>query len=233
MYGKLAQQVGWKPASDKFPLSIPSYHQLEWAGYATSWCRAKVLEAALLDIEAVIAFETDALFTSRPLNIQIGDELGEWEETVFSSLTYVQSGHYYGTTAAGKEVVKCRGIDKGFIRRKSIEKALQQPEGKRIYRAELTRFYGLGIALARGLDKYWRRWLTEPKVLQLAPTGKRAHGACWCSTSDTLVMGVWHNTYCPIIGGVSAEYPIAWVNPDPNMSELEELREQERFYEDE
>ncbi len=231
MYGKLAQQVGWAAATAKHPLRVPTYHQLEWAGYATSWCRAEVLKAALTDIENVIAFETDALFTSAPLNVKEGENLGEWESTEFANLTYVQSGHYYGTTSDGKEVVKCRGIDRGFINRRNVEKALRLPESQRVLSASLTRFYGAGIALARGLNKYWRKWLTEPKVLQLAPTGKRVHGACWC-TSDSLIMGVWHNTYCPIAGGVSSEYPIAWINPNPEMATLEELREQENHYED-
>lgn len=250
LYGKLAQQVGWRRATEKFPLRIPSYHQLEWAGYATSWCRANVLRAALEDLDSVIAFETDALFTSKPLtNIVTGEGLGEWEETVFESLTYVQSGHYYGTAiekGKRKEIVKCRGVDKGYIKRKSIEDALRRNSaepcdecaqlgtkvGGQHYHASLTRFFGAGIALVRGLDNYWRRWLTEPKVLQLGPAGKRVHGSCWCSSRDTLAMGVWHNTYCPVLGGKSSEYPIAWINPDPDMTELEELREQEKYYED-
>lgn len=235
IYGKLAQQVGWKPASGKYPLRVPTYHQLEWAGYVTSWCRANVLRAALTDITAVIAFETDALFTSRPLNVECGTGLGQWEETIFTSLTYVQSGHYYGTEllkgGKRKEVVKCRGVDKGSITRSMVEDRLSLPESERVLDAKLTRFYGAGIALARGLSKYWRKWLTEPKRLQLMPTGKRVHGACWCN-SVGLVMGHWHNTICPVIGGVSHEYPVEWINPNPDMSELSELRESENFYED-
>lgn len=231
IYGKLAQQVGWKPASGRFPMRVPTYHQLEWAGYVTSWCRANVLRAALTDIESVIAFETDALFTSRPLSVAIGTGLGEWEVTKFRSLTYVQSGHYYGTDSKGKEIVKCRGVDKGSITRRQVEKLLGKPESHRVLQARLTRFYGAGIALMRGLDKYWCKWLTEPKNLQLMPTGKRVHGACWCNSAG-LVMGSWHNTFCPVPGGVSNEYPVEWINPNPNMTELTEFRESENFYDD-
>lgn len=234
IYGKLAQQVGWKPATRNYPLRVPTYHQLEWAGYVTSWCRANVLRAALTNLESVIAFETDALFTSSPLKVDIGGGLGQWEETRFVSLTYVQSGHYYGTELSkGKrtEVVKCRGVDRGSITRKQVEDLLSLPESDRVLPAKLTRFYGAGIALARGLNKYWRKWLTEPKYLQLMPTGKRVHGACWCNSAG-LVMGHWHNTVCPVYGGVSHEYPVEWINPNPAMSELSELRESENFYED-
>ncbi|WGH21150.1 DNA primase/polymerase [Microbacterium phage Bee17] len=238
-YGKLAQQVGWRKATAKHPLRKPAYHQLEWAGYVTSWCRSRVLRAALTDLDAVIAFETDALFTSRPLNIPISDDLGGWEETVFKSLSYVQSGHYYGTVVkegskeipGGKEIIKCRGVDKGSITRRSVERVvLTEPTERRILQAKLTRFFGAGIALSRGVAQYWRKWLTEPKSLQLQPSGKRMHGACYCDPSAPLTKG-WHRTFCPAMGGVSSEYPVEWINPNPNMSELAELRESEYDYE--
>lgn len=232
LYGKLAQQVGWQPATSKSPLRVPTYHQLEWAGYVTSWCRSRVLLAAIDKPNSVIAFETDALFTTEPLNVDIGTGLGQWEETVFSSLTYVQSGHYYGTSA-GKPIIKCRGVDKGFINRKNVERQLALPESERYLDASLTRFYGAGIALARGLAKYWRKWLTEPKRMQLRPTGKRYHGACWCDDpTGPLELGRWHDTYCPVAGGVSNEYPVDWINPNPEMSELSEFRESENYYGD-
>lgn len=234
LYGKLAQQVGWKAATWKYPVRVPTYHQLEWAGYVTSWCRSRVLLAALTDISSVVAFETDALFTTRPLAVDIGEGLGQWEETAFRSLTYVQSGHYYGTKTNGEPVVKCRGVDKGFISRAAVERQLQNPEHLRVLPASLTRFYGVGIALARGLADYWCKWITEPKQLRLMPTGKRVHGACAeCdgqSSNSTFKMGVWHSTLCPVFGGVSSEYPVEWINPNPEMTELSEFRESEQYW---
>jgi hypothetical protein len=238
LYGKLAQQVGWKAPSGKHPLRVPTYHQLEWAGYVTSWCRAHVLRAALHDLDAIIAFETDALFSSRPLPLDTGTALGQWEKTVFTSLTYVQSGHYYGTElkddGTEKEVIKCRGIDKGFISRENVETLLGRAEPMRVLEARLTRFYGAGIALARGLKAYWCKWLTEPKFMMLMPTGKRLHAGCWCGghVDEPLELGRWHKTACPVVGGLSSEYPVEWINPNPDMTELAEMRESENFYDD-
>lgn len=236
MYGKTAQQVGWQAATRDHPLRTPPYHQLEWAGFVTSWCRAHILEAALQDLEAVIAFETDALFTSRPLTLNVGTGLGEWEPTVFTSLTYVQSGHYYATevTKDGpKEIIKCRGIDKGFISRSHVEDRLGLPESERYLEAALTRFYGAGIALGRNrVKELWRKWITEPKKMSLTPTGKREHGGDCCDdTRAPLKLGHWHQTFCPIFGGVSSEYPVDWINPDPNMTELSIMRDSEVDYE--
>lgn len=239
VYGKCAQQVGWVAATEEHELRTPPYHQLEWAGYVTSWCRAHVLSAALQDLEAVIAFETDALFTSRPLQLDTGTGLGQWELTEFDSLTYVQSGHYYATASEGfykpkdgPEVIKCRGIDKGFISRARVEKLVGLPESERFLSASLTRFYGAGIALARDLDRYWRKWITEPKVMALTPTGKRLHGGDCCDdTRGPLALGHWHKTYCPVSGGVSHEYPVDWINPNPDMTELSIARDSEVDYE--
>lgn len=224
-YGKLAQQVGWVEETLAHPLRIPTYHQLEWAGFVTSWCRAEVLRAVIPKLDKVIAFETDAIFTSEPLDVAISEELGEWDCVEFDSLTYVQSGHYYGTTNKGKEIVKCRGIDRGFIKRKTVERALAKPESSRYLNAQLTRFYGAGISLIRGLDEYWCKWITEPKRLALMPTGKRLHGLCNCNSAKSLQKNIWHKTYCPLPGGHSQEYPVEWINPNPEMNELTELRE--------
>jgi hypothetical protein len=238
MYGKLAQQVGWIPGTPSAPMRIPPYHQLEWAGYVTSWTRAKVLEAALENLEAIIAFETDALFSTEPLNVTIGTGLGEWELTEFDSLTYVQSGHYYGTLTKGKkvngkiqkEVVKCRGIDKGQVTRRQVEDLLALPESQRILPAQLTRFYGAGVALMRNLENWWCRWKTEPKKLSLYPTGKRIHIGCDACNSEGLTLNVWHTTVCPVTGGVSHEYPVEWINPNPMMTEISDVRRSEVDY---
>jgi len=235
IYGCLAQQTGARRPSHNHPeWTIPKSHQLEWAGYVTSWCRAQVLRAALQDLDAVIAFETDALFTTRPLDLTIGEGLGEWEETRFSSLSYVQSGHYYGTAWNEKkkrweEVAKMRGVDRGEITRAGIEEAMKKPYAERFYDAKLTRFFGAGIALARGYDRLHCRWVTEPKRLNLMPMGKRVHSD-GCDDERGLTPG-WHRTIVPPASDPARPYPVKWINPDPNMTELEELRELEVDYE--
>lgn len=242
MYGKLCQQVGWLPATKDHEAKVPPYHQMEWAGYTTSYCRAMILRAIMSNPEAIIAIETDAVFSSEPLDLPVGPGLGAWELTEFDSMTYVQSGHYYATTAAGKEIAKCRGVDRGEVTRERIERALQQPEDSRYLTAPLTRFYGIGVALMRGLEDYWCKWITEDKTLSLFPTGKRVHGECdrcvddgaiW---DDALRPNVWHTTFCPISAApgeqyaVSHEFPVEWINPDPNMEEYRKLRGQEADY---
>lgn len=232
LYGKLAQQVGWVPAHDGKPNRLPPFHQLEWAGYVTSHCRAAVFRAAMQDPEAVIAFETDALFTSRPLNLPLGDDLGEWEETRFSQLTYVQSGTYFGTLSDGTTVTaKTRGVDLGTLTHEAVLAGLANPvPTAQVAEAQMTRFVGAGVALTQSF-KRWCRWEVQPKVVKLSPQGKRDHIAMasycdHCDDGGPLKLGVWHQTYATLMHKLhSSEFPVEWINPDPDMDILGELRE--------
>lgn len=225
LYGKLAQQVGAKMERGQW--RIPPYHQLEWAGYVTSYCRARVLTACMDNLPNVIAFETDAVFVNAELDVPISGNLGDFETVAFDSLTYVQSGMYYGESN-GKEVNKTRGIDRGSMTRKDMVRAMSRAKANdRYVNAKLTRFVGIGIALAQSFDR-WRRWETVSKRVSAEPSGKRIHLGCACMTGGGrgIALNVWHTTQCPMLASAhSCEFPIAWINPDPNMSELEEMRD--------
>lgn len=206
-------------------MRIPPYHNIECAGYATSWCRSRVLSAGLENLESVIAFETDALFTTQPLQVPVGTDLGEWEETRFKFLAYVQSGMYFATTMEGVSVVKTRGVDKQSTDGKkslSVGEVIQALDSMELptVEATMTRFVGARLALAQDFSR-WRHWETMPKLLNLGPSGKRmrlpdatgnpAHGMI--------------RSMVPFLDAMeSKEFPIEWINPDPMMNMLEELR---------
>lgn len=226
IYGKLCQQLGFLEAKGKRPEEIPPYHQLEWAGYVTSWTRAAMFRATLPDLSAVIAFETDALFTRKPLDLPVSTELGEWKHTEYRSLTYVQSGIYAGETTEGKKVLKVRGFLTGGITHAALNRALQNPPTLRRITAKESQFVSLGIALQVPGMFAWRQWVTRDKVLRCEPVGKRIHEICDCTETETggLQLEIWHRTVCPIRDQISREYPVQWINPDPEMTRLEALR---------
>jgi hypothetical protein len=61
LYGKMAQRVGWN--EEKF--TAPTWHQLEWAGWVTSNCRAMLWDAMRrIPFDGLIAVETDGLYTT-------------------------------------------------------------------------------------------------------------------------------------------------------------------------
>ena len=224
IYGKLCEQVSAKQQPDG-SWRLPPYHRLEIAGYVTSSCRAAMIKAALPKLQSVIAFETDAVFTSEPLDVPVSTELGEFEMTEFTDLTYVQSGLYFGNATDGKSVAKTRGIDRGYLTRDMVLRNMFEPTADdRECSAPLTRFNGAGIALSQRFDK-WRRWETMTKTLTLEPVGKRCHMGCDACDANGPRAGEWHETMCPLMNNaMSSEFPIMWINPDPSMSELDEMR---------
>jgi hypothetical protein len=221
-YGKLAQQVGWRIERDG-SLRIPPYHQLEWAGYVTSKCRAAVLGAALGALDKVIAFETDALFVEEKLNVTEGAGLGEWEYTGFDDITYLQSGTYFANSD-GEAIDKTRGVDRGSLSRATVLDSLRN--GSATVPSALTRFTAVGLALQTKWE-HWRQWRTTPKNITLSPQGKRTHFACGACEGMTLSLGRFHYTVpLPVQPGTeSTEYEIEWVNPGSMGAQLAELRE--------
>ena len=84
LYGKQAQRVGRGP-----------YHDAVAAGLITAATRARLIEALAHDPEAIVMVAPDALYSSRPLPLDIGDGLGRWEEQQWPDLFIVQPGVYW------------------------------------------------------------------------------------------------------------------------------------------
>lgn len=224
MYGKLAQQVGW--TETKEGLRLPPYHQLEWAGYVTSRCRAAVFGAVLQDLDSVVAFETDAMFTTKRLSVIQGADLGEWEYTVFTDMIYLQSGTYFAKTFAGEDVDKSRGVDRGELTYDLAMAALRSGDGT--VSAKLTRFNGLGIALAQNFKK-WLVWETMTKNVSVFPGAKRTHVHEMCTQCQAGVRLTtrFHETY-PYFGvergTESTPFPIEWEQVTETGKAFAELR---------
>lgn len=187
MYGKMAQRVGWNERLR----TPPKWHQLEWAGWTTSYCRAMVFKTALFAGSSLVAFETDAVFSSVDLSgrIDCGSNLGQWEQTVWSDLVYLQSGCKFARCSPGtcKEHVnggawheKYRGFDKGSLSLDSALMALEQtPENWKIH-GTTNRFIGFKQALHQNFDT-WRRFETgKERELNIGGEGKRRHRAEHC-----------------------------------------------------
>ena len=182
-YGKMVQQRGWKPGR-----KIPMFHQLYWGGWVTAKTRSMVYAAMMQKPEHVIAVETDGIFTTAMLDLESGSELGQWEYKVYDSLSYVQSGMYFGTLAEGyykrpqdRIVTKYRGLDKGSLNREKVLKAWAKYEagGDGTVSAKSTRFRTLGTSLVGTRMDDWRQWKVSPKAVNLVAGGKRLHSpAC-------------------------------------------------------
>lgn len=109
LYGKLAQSKGAKLNPDG-TWRIPTYHQLEWAGWITAASRAKLYDAMMQAGSSLIAVETDAVYSTKPLDLPCSPKLGDWEEEIAEAIMYVQSGVYF-KKKDGKWALKSRGFE--------------------------------------------------------------------------------------------------------------------------
>lgn len=179
LYGKMAQRVGWNEEKR----TAPSWHQLEWAGWVTSHCRAMLWDImSQIPPEHLLAVETDGIYTTydpKLLGIEDSKELGGWEVQTYDEILYVQSGMAW--LRKGSEwTCKRRGLDArtfplddcvGYLR------GLSANADWRSYKGTATRFIGLGAALmsAAPLEETHCVWRSIPREIRPGHSGKRIH----------------------------------------------------------
>jgi len=186
-YGKLAQRAGAKLKKDG-KWRIPPFHQLDWAGYITSHCRANIWRAIMcVGWENVISIETDGIFTTKRINVDtlpvahcttpitIGKKLGEWEETQWDGMIAIQSGIYWLRSDDEWIKAKQRGLrrlgTKGIGGMAALE-FLQQYEfinRSTTMESTVTQFHGIG----RITYSNWLSWATSIRQISFGGTGKR------------------------------------------------------------
>lgn len=196
MYGKLAQRVGW----DEQRQQLPPFHQLEWAGWVTSYVRARLFNVmAQIPYDDLVAVETDGIYTTlnpTKLNMINSVELGEWEIGEYDEIMYVQSGLAWlhndkGWTQKRRGLDPCReghhpedchcegtfslNACRSFLT--SLHAAPDRSTPWTAYDGRTTRFVGLGHALASRQPTHERHCVWETNKREILPgmAGKRIH----------------------------------------------------------
>jgi hypothetical protein len=181
-----------------------------------------IYKAIRLNPDAIIAVETDAVFSKTPLDLDVGPGLGQWERKEYKEIVYLQSGFYYATKADDKIVCKYRGMDRDRETMQPIGLPyghvldhLRRGTGARHIRtpgllSHTTRFVGLGISLKT--SAVWRSWEKKPKTISLDQTSwgnKRFHLSVLCpECQDGKTM--YDCPHTMVIGGYAGEsYPRA------------------------
>lgn len=187
LYGRLAQRVGWNEDTGE----PPAWHQLEWAGFITSCCRAMCYRVAI-DVavrDGLVSIDTDGVMSTVPFNPLTlgtgeGDALGQWKIESFSGLIYIQNGVYWLRNEDGSwEDPKLRGVDKDGLRRANIK--LGPDEARKMLangtKLKLTKksFIGYGQALHTDWNR-WRTWEEIPHEISVEYSGKRQHSHLTC-----------------------------------------------------
>lgn len=198
MTGKAAQRVGWKENG-----RIPGWHQLEWAGFVTSFTRAKLYEVMRrIPFDQLIAVETDGFYTTmdpKALGIEASTDLGGWSVDTYDEIMYVQSGlawlrkgecvspdctHRSGVSGCAWET-KRRGLDPDSFELDHCQEYLHTlragvPEWP-VFKGVTTRFATMGLALA-GKDPKAKHcvWSTDTREISVGRQGKRIHLPEFC-----------------------------------------------------
>jgi hypothetical protein len=234
MYGKMAQRIGW----DEEKRKGPTYHQLEWAGWVTSNCRAMLWNVmSRIPHQSLIAVETDGLYTTTDpatIGIRNSKELGGWEVEKYDEILYVQSGLAWlrkGNCKQGCEhteddrkqkicawICKRRGLDARTFELNDCISYLSSlgPRQKWApYIGETTRFVGLGAAIQSAIPTKKRLGVWETKTREITPglSGKRLHmfsNCAACSNGKTAYEAGHTMIIKPIRDPESYPHDIPW-----------------------
>lgn len=172
LYGKLAQRVGGR-----------TWANLIWAGLITARTRAKLMHAASLEPENIIMLATDAVYSTVPLDLDIGERLGQWEHSTHDRMFIVQPGLYWGPPKP-----KTRGVPPKFFETRTGEFERAWGEWKDFDMAAvkgrtddpfphasiaMQSFTGLKLAQSRGKPETAGTWVRGERLISFDWTNKR------------------------------------------------------------
>lgn len=195
VYGQTAQRAGWQRYNGP-----PTFHQLEWAGFITSVCRAMIYRAATAAWESnsLISIDTDGIYTTAPIDVTAltngtGDLLGQWGMEELDGMLNWQSGVYWIKENDEWKLKKSRGAPKGQIPFEAAMKALPEMKDIRYTRNELM---GYRLALRNGFDE-WRYFTPKKRALKFGGSefSKRYHNERGCRLCRGFVNGTMHDLF--------------------------------------
>lgn len=220
VYGQLAQRVGWNRKNG----SAPRTHQLEWAGFITSSCRAAIYRAGIEAGDKLISLDTDGLYTLAPLeNLDIGPALGQWECEEFDDGIFWQSGVYFLKKSEEWKKAKTRGIPKGTYTAEDLLERIKTLESFSIYKNVFV-----GYALAdNGQWEKRNTWEHKEHEFVFGGSGKRSHigrkGRCNSRChGDIHALGSIQILYGPNGSAESEPHYLPWLDNSQEMADIKE-----------
>ncbi len=221
VYGQLAQRVGWNRKDG----TAPKTHQLEWAGFITSACRAAVYRAGMSAGDKLVSIDTDGIYSLAPIdNLDIGDNLGEWELQEYDDGIFWQSGVYCLKTGDKWIKAKTRGIPKGTY---TAEDLLERVKTREPFKIMKNVFIGYGMA-DNGQWEKRNTWEVKEHEYVFGGNGKRSHlgrfGGCnsYCH-NDIHALGGIQFLYGPEGDPNSEPHYLPWLDNEQEMTDAKEL----------
>lgn len=255
MYGKMAQRVGWNPETQR----MPPFHQLEWAGWVTSYTRAKLFDVMRrIPFDQLVAVETDGIYTTMSpgeLGLEESDQLGGWSIDEYSEVLYVQSGLAWLRSPDGEWSEKRRGLDgcktghrpeecdcEGVFSLNACRRYLSTLSARpnrefpwESFKGSTTRFVGLGQALASSrFSETHCVWLHTDREILPGTKGKRVHVPFSCRACD-LGLSALESAHDLVINSLASidphSYPhaIPWEDWNEGHAQWRDQEDQEMY----
>lgn len=231
MYGSFARRVGW----DKQKRLPPRSHELAWAGYITSHCRAAIYDVAAYAYSkgGLISVDTDGVTSTVPFPEDLvpegfGEGLGQWKQDHYGAILFWQNGIYWlrGEDGEWKEA-KSRGVPKGVISTKVAFDALadggfKPPFAPATIKTQKTKYIGYRAALGGHRFGEWRKWITEDNTIMFGGQGKGTHMPVFCATCRRGIPRMHTITHMPPKEMESFPHKLPWLEPikDESIGEI-------------
>jgi hypothetical protein len=177
LYGLLAQRKG----RGRFVNMI-------WAGLITALTRAKINDAISLSPRSIIMVATDAVYSTEPLELFLGEHLGAWDQTILDGLFIVQPGLYW---CPARRKRKSRGLSGKFFeeagRTESFEAAWRDHQAAEnsglapdmpAVPVPVPGFIGLRLAISRNKPDLAGTWVNDLREISFDYRNKRS-GHIW------------------------------------------------------
>lgn len=211
-YGRLAQRTGW----DKARMLAPKFHQIEWAGWITSKCRAMIYQAAfnVALSGGLVSVDTDGIISTVPfqnLANGVGEGLGQWKVDEYDGLLYLQNGVYWLRKEGVWEPPKLRGIPRTKL---DISEGMAALASGGILSLDRRTFVGYGAAL-QGRRDQWRTWQDQTISINACSAGGRVHlpPACRaCHAGKSLTEGLHDLIPVPANDPASKSHTVPWLD---------------------
>jgi hypothetical protein len=239
LYGKTVQQVGAR-INDDGDFVPPPFFQLSWGGYVTAGCRAKLMQAAMQNPDAIISFATDGLFSTEPLDLDTPKQkvLGAWEFDIHDGMTMVMPGVYW----LHEDGKKPKHFSRGFDKRQMSDAEIIHTAWKQ-KRTELpikiTRLIGLGSGSVS--PAFWAMrgmFVESERSIALDGDNSKRYPVMlykekpWAALVKTAPIDQLEDLLTPLTDMQSAAYEVAWMAADGNDPRLDGYADDAEFFAD-
>jgi len=226
LYGAFARRVGW----DKKTRKPPRSHELAWAGFITSHCRAAIYDVAAYAYSqgALISVDTDGVtatceFPEWLVPEGFGDQLGQWKQDRYDGIVYWQNGIYWLLKDGEWVEAKSRGVPKGRIPVEAAQQVLRNTTflpGDMLAKIHTTRTRYVGYRQALNMQhSHWRKWETSPNILTMGGSGGKAmHFPPYCrkcKAPDEWSMHVVQQVLPKNFDPISVPHKLPWLEDLP------------------